>query len=83
MQFLMDESDTILAYENKGRTEPFGEGLLMSFLSSMDRVQQLELIYREDGDRVHLLEGGEGGEGGGGKAVDLHEQQKTGFTAWV
>ncbi|XP_076014611.1 putative E3 ubiquitin-protein ligase UBR7 [Genypterus blacodes] len=45
VQFLLDESDTVLAYENQGRTEPFGEDLLMSFLGSMDRVQQLEMIY--------------------------------------
>lgn len=45
----MDETDTLLAYENKGRTEPFGEDLLTSCLSSLDHIQQLEMIYREDG----------------------------------
>ena len=45
--FLLDESDTVLAYENSGRARPLGEDLLMSFLSSMDHVQQLEMIYRE------------------------------------
>lgn len=50
VQFLLDESDTVLAYENQGRTEPFGEDLLMSFLGSMDHVQQLEMIYREHGE---------------------------------
>lgn len=51
VQFLLDESDTVLAYENRGRTEPFGQDPLMSFLSSMDHVQQLEMIYREDGEK--------------------------------
>ncbi|XP_035023594.2 putative E3 ubiquitin-protein ligase UBR7 [Hippoglossus stenolepis] len=45
VQFLMDQSDTILAYENKGLDEPFGQHPLMALTSSMDRVQQLEIIY--------------------------------------
>ncbi|KAG7238525.1 hypothetical protein INR49_030798, partial [Caranx melampygus] len=45
VQFLMDQSDTILAYENKGMDEPFGQHPLMALTSSMDRVQQLEVIY--------------------------------------
>ncbi|XP_071354876.1 putative E3 ubiquitin-protein ligase UBR7 [Trachinotus anak] len=45
VQFLMDQSDTILAYENKGLDEPFGQHPLMALTSSMDRVQQLEVIY--------------------------------------
>ncbi|KAM3871375.1 putative E3 ubiquitin-protein ligase UBR7 [Diretmus argenteus] len=54
VQFLLDESDTILAYENKGRTQPFGDDLLMSFLSSMDRVQQLEMIYHYNDLKTEL-----------------------------
>ncbi|XP_039643049.1 putative E3 ubiquitin-protein ligase UBR7 isoform X1 [Perca fluviatilis] len=45
VQFLMDQSDTILAYENKGLDEPFGQHPLMALTSSMDRIQQLEVIY--------------------------------------
>jgi hypothetical protein len=47
VQFLLDESDTVLAYENSGRAQPLGEDRLMSFLSSLDHVQQLEMIYRK------------------------------------
>lgn len=43
----MDQSDTILAYEQRGLDEPFGQHPLMALTSSMDRVQQLEVIYRE------------------------------------
>ncbi|XP_029453700.1 putative E3 ubiquitin-protein ligase UBR7 [Rhinatrema bivittatum] len=44
--FLLDECDTVLAYENKGKRQQEGERRdpLMTALSSMDRVQQLELI---------------------------------------
>lgn len=47
VQFLMDQSDTILAYEKRGLDEPFGQHPLMALLSSMDRVQQLEVLYGE------------------------------------
>lgn len=50
VQFLMDQSDTILAYENKGLDEPFGQHPLMALTNSMDRVQQLEVIYGEQGE---------------------------------
>ncbi|XP_061600375.1 putative E3 ubiquitin-protein ligase UBR7 [Cololabis saira] len=43
--FLMDLSDTVLAYEKKGFDEPFGMHPLIALTSSMDRVQQLEVIY--------------------------------------
>ncbi|KAF7666447.1 hypothetical protein LDENG_00108730 [Lucifuga dentata] len=55
VQFLLDESDTMLAYENKGRTEPFGQDLLMSFLGSLDRVQQLEMIYHYNDLKTELM----------------------------
>ncbi|XP_068435742.1 putative E3 ubiquitin-protein ligase UBR7 [Clinocottus analis] len=45
VQFLLDQTDTILAYENKGLDEPFGQHPLMALTSSMDRVRQLEVIY--------------------------------------
>ena len=45
--FLMDLSDTILAYEKKGFNEPFGQHPLIALTSTMDRVQQLEVIYGE------------------------------------
>lgn len=46
--FLLDESDTVLAYESRGTTADPLQGLddlLMSSLSTVDRVMQLELIY--------------------------------------
>ncbi|XP_034531705.1 putative E3 ubiquitin-protein ligase UBR7 [Notolabrus celidotus] len=45
VQFLMDQSDTILAYENRGLDEPFGQHPLMALTNSMNRAQQLEVIY--------------------------------------
>lgn len=44
--FLLDECDTVLAYENKGKRQQESERRdpLMTALSSMDRIQQLELI---------------------------------------
>lgn len=55
VQFLMDQTDTILAYENKGLDEPFGQHPLMALTSSMDRVQQLEVIYGEHGENTGLV----------------------------
>ncbi|XP_034050934.1 putative E3 ubiquitin-protein ligase UBR7 [Thalassophryne amazonica] len=54
VQFLMDQSDTVLAYENQGMEEPFGEDPLMSLLSSMDHVQQLEIIYQLNDMKTEL-----------------------------
>ena len=61
MSFLLDESDTVLAYENKGKTTEQerrggaeGRDPLMSALDNLGRVQQLEIIH-----------GTWGGEGGG------------------
>ncbi|XP_054987538.1 putative E3 ubiquitin-protein ligase UBR7 [Sorex araneus] len=44
--FLTDEYDTVLAYENKGKVDQAAEQRdpLMDTLSSMNRVQQVELI---------------------------------------
>lgn len=45
--FLMDQTDTVLAYEQAGMDEPFGQNPLVALTSSMDHIQQLEFIYRE------------------------------------
>lgn len=44
--FLTDEYDTVLAYENKGKSEQATDRRdpLMDTLNSMNRVQQVELI---------------------------------------
>lgn len=46
VQFLTDECDTVLAYENKGTSDQEAERRdpLMDTLNSMNRVQQVELI---------------------------------------
>uniref|UniRef100_A0A8C6PC90 Ubiquitin protein ligase E3 component n-recognin 7 n=1 Tax=Nothobranchius furzeri TaxID=105023 RepID=A0A8C6PC90_NOTFU len=67
VQFLMDQSDTILAYEKKGLEEPFGQHPLMTLMSSMDRVQQLEVVYGEDG------QGREGRDDFFLRSEDVHE----------
>ncbi|XP_061667587.1 putative E3 ubiquitin-protein ligase UBR7 [Syngnathoides biaculeatus] len=48
LSFLPDESDTVLAYEKKGRSEEGGapgHDPLMSALDNLSRVQQLEIIH--------------------------------------
>nr|XP_020446397.1 putative E3 ubiquitin-protein ligase UBR7 isoform X3 [Monopterus albus] len=45
VQFLMDQLDTVEAYEKRGLDKPFGQHLLMALTSSMDHVQQLEVIF--------------------------------------
>ena len=47
LSFLLDESDTVLAYENKGKKseETRQHDPLMSALDSLNRVQQLEIIH--------------------------------------
>lgn len=48
LSFLMDESDTVLAYENKGKNKErtqSGNDPLMSALDNLNRVQQLEIIH--------------------------------------
>ncbi|XP_006632634.1 putative E3 ubiquitin-protein ligase UBR7 [Lepisosteus oculatus] len=56
--FLLDESDTVLAYEKKGKTEQESSletrDPLMTALSSMGRVQQLELIYEYNDLKTEL-----------------------------
>uniref|UniRef100_A0A3P9HNS6 Putative E3 ubiquitin-protein ligase UBR7 n=2 Tax=Oryzias latipes TaxID=8090 RepID=A0A3P9HNS6_ORYLA len=48
LSFLLDEADTVLEYENKGKTrerEQPGTDPLMSALDNLSRVQQLEIIH--------------------------------------
>ncbi|XP_061560986.1 putative E3 ubiquitin-protein ligase UBR7 isoform X2 [Phycodurus eques] len=48
LSFLLDESDTVLAYEKKGESEEGGapgHDPLMSVLDNLNRVQQLEIIH--------------------------------------
>ncbi|MEQ2189804.1 hypothetical protein GOODEAATRI_029131 [Goodea atripinnis] len=48
LSFLLDESDTVLAYENKGKNNEQrqqGHDPLMSALDNLNRVQQLEIIH--------------------------------------
>lgn len=48
LSFLSDESDTVLAYENKGKNSEEtrrGHDPLMSALDNLNRVQQLEIIH--------------------------------------
>ncbi|XP_036405820.1 putative E3 ubiquitin-protein ligase UBR7 [Megalops cyprinoides] len=59
VSFLLDESDTVLAYENKGKTteqESSTEGRdpLMSALNTLNRVQQLEIIYEYNDMKTEL-----------------------------
>lgn len=47
VSFLLDESDTLLAYEEKAKNEVLTcDNMLLSCISSLDHVQQLEMIYR-------------------------------------
>ncbi|KAJ8356304.1 hypothetical protein SKAU_G00190980 [Synaphobranchus kaupii] len=59
--FLLDESDTVLAYENKGKTteeeeeaSSQGRDPLMSALNTLNRVQQLEIIYEYNDFKTEL-----------------------------
>lgn len=47
--FLLDESDTVLAYENRGRLERGACDPLLTALNALNHVQQLEVIYGEAG----------------------------------
>ena len=54
--FLLDESDTLQAYE--ARAPPLisdHDATMMAALDSMDRVQQMEVVHREFTFQVHLL----------------------------
>uniref|UniRef100_A0A667XQX3 Putative E3 ubiquitin-protein ligase UBR7 n=1 Tax=Myripristis murdjan TaxID=586833 RepID=A0A667XQX3_9TELE len=55
--FLLDESDTVLAYENKGKNseqERGGHDPLMSALDNLNRVQQLEIIHEYNDMKTEL-----------------------------
>lgn len=48
LSFLLDESDTVLTYENQGKNNEQrqqGHDVLMSALDNLNRVQQLEIIH--------------------------------------
>ncbi|MGH0150870.1 UNVERIFIED_CONTAM: hypothetical protein FKN15_018980 [Acipenser sinensis] len=56
--FLLDESDTVLAYEKRGQSSQESDtesrDPLMAALSGMDRVQQLEMIYEYNDLKTEL-----------------------------
>ncbi|XP_039597388.1 putative E3 ubiquitin-protein ligase UBR7 [Polypterus senegalus] len=56
--FLVDESDTVLAYENKGKiiqeNDQENRDPLLAALSSMDRFQQLEMIHEYNDLKAEL-----------------------------
>lgn len=58
VSFLLDESDTVLAYENKGKTteqeQQGGRDPLMSALNTLGRVQQLEIIHEYNDMKTEL-----------------------------
>ncbi|KFU94238.1 Putative E3 ubiquitin-protein ligase UBR7, partial [Chaetura pelagica] len=58
VQFLTDECDTVLAYENKGTSDQETERRdpLMDTLNSMDRVQQVELICEYNDLKTELTD---------------------------
>ncbi|KAG9336572.1 hypothetical protein JZ751_002919 [Albula glossodonta] len=51
--FLLDESDTVLAYENRAKAE-LETDALMSTLNRLDHVQQLEIIYEYNDMKTEL-----------------------------
>ncbi|POI23590.1 hypothetical protein CIB84_012663, partial [Bambusicola thoracicus] len=58
VQFLTDECDTVLAYENKGTSdqETDRRDPLMDTLNSMNRVQQVELICEYNDLKTELTD---------------------------
>ncbi|KAM3861138.1 putative E3 ubiquitin-protein ligase UBR7 [Diretmus argenteus] len=57
VSFLLDETDTVLAYENKGKNnelEQQGHDPLMSALDNLNRVQQLEIIHEYNDLKTEL-----------------------------
>lgn len=59
--FLLDELDTVLAYETKGKSTEQeqqeasgGQDLLMSAFNNLNRVQQLEIIYEYNDLKTEL-----------------------------
>lgn len=56
--FLLDECDTVQAYENKGKSEEVqgGRDPLMTALSTMNRVQQVELISEYNDLKTELTD---------------------------
>ncbi|KAF5889802.1 putative E3 ubiquitin-protein ligase UBR7, partial [Clarias magur] len=59
VSFLLDETDTVLAYENKGKTTEQVNGgeardPLMSALNNLNHVQQLEIIHEYNDMKTEL-----------------------------
>ncbi|XP_056150706.1 putative E3 ubiquitin-protein ligase UBR7 isoform X2 [Lampris incognitus] len=57
VSFLLDEADTVLAYENKGKSseqEQRGHDPLMSALDNLNHVQQLEIIHEYNDMKTEL-----------------------------
>uniref|UniRef100_A0A665X601 Putative E3 ubiquitin-protein ligase UBR7 n=1 Tax=Echeneis naucrates TaxID=173247 RepID=A0A665X601_ECHNA len=57
LSFLLDESDTVLAYEKKGKNNEQnqqGHDPLMSALDNLNRVQQLEIIHEYNDMKTEL-----------------------------
>ncbi|XP_056623632.1 putative E3 ubiquitin-protein ligase UBR7 isoform X4 [Triplophysa dalaica] len=55
--FLLDESDTLLAYEKKAETESvMCDDVLLSCISSLDHTQQLDIIYQYNDLKQELCE---------------------------
>ena len=44
IEFLLDEADTVKAYEERGRSTDSEEETEASALAGMDRVQQIEVV---------------------------------------
>ncbi|XP_028826745.1 putative E3 ubiquitin-protein ligase UBR7 [Denticeps clupeoides] len=56
VQFLLDQSDTLLAYERRGLLEQgCPDQLLMSCLRTLSHVQQLEIIYQINDMKTELM----------------------------
>ncbi|XP_056333693.1 putative E3 ubiquitin-protein ligase UBR7 isoform X5 [Danio aesculapii] len=57
VQFLLDESDTLLAYEDRAKTEALRSGGgVLSCLSTLTHQQQLDTLYRLNEMRQELCE---------------------------
>ncbi|XP_048829833.1 putative E3 ubiquitin-protein ligase UBR7 [Brienomyrus brachyistius] len=54
LPFLLDESDTVLAYENRGRLERGACDPLLTALNALNHVQQLEVIYEFNDMKAEL-----------------------------
>ena len=51
--YLLDESDSLPAYEERARNYPSSHDAAVAALGSIDHVQQVEAIHREWGGIIH------------------------------